>query len=89
MGLPVFDLKHDKEITIATGSSRKSTKWINSTMLWSEFVARLSVPLRTQERMSEYQALPKIKRDNIKDVGGYVGGKLKAGRRKAEKTSGK
>ena len=84
MGLPVFDLKHDKEITIATGASRKSTKWINSTMLWSEFVARLSVPLRTQERMSEYQALPKIKRDNIKDVGGYVGGKLKAGRRKAE-----
>ena len=84
MSLPDIKLKHDKEITIATGASRKSTKWINSKMLWSELVARLSVPLRTQETMSEYQNLPKAKRDVIKDVGGFVGGVLKGGRRLAE-----
>ena len=84
MSLDVIKLKHDKEITIATGASRKSTKWVNSTMLWSEFIARLKVPLRTQERMTEYQSMPKVKRDTIKDVGGFVGGKLKAGRRKIE-----
>ena len=84
MSLPDIKLTHDKEITIATGASRKSTKWVNSTMLWSELVARLSVPLRTSERMSEYQSMAKVRRDTIKDVGGFVGGKLKAGRRKIE-----
>lgn len=84
MGLPVIDLEYDKEITIATGASRKSTKWINSTMLWSELAARLSVPLRTQETLSEYQSMPKVRRDTIKDVGGFVGGTLKGGRRLAE-----
>lgn len=77
-------LKHDREITIATGESRKSTKWINSRMRWSELLARLQVPLRTAESISEYQQLPKKKRDEIKDVGGFVGGTLKGGRRLAE-----
>lgn len=84
MAFREIKLKYDREITIATGASRKSTKWINSTMLWSELVARLEVPLRTQESISEYQRLPKAKRDLIKDVGGFVGGTLKAGRRLAE-----
>ena len=84
MSLPDIKLQHDKEITIATGASRKATKWVNSTMLWSELVARLSVPLRTQETMSEYQSMAKVRRDTIKDVGGFVGGVLKAGRRKIE-----
>lgn len=84
MGLPVIDLKYDKEITVATGASRKSTKWINSTMLWSELIARLSVPHRTGETLSEYQNMTKAKRDVIKDVGGFVGGTLKEGRRLQE-----
>ena len=84
MAFREIKLKYDREITIATGASRKSTKWINSTMLWSELVARLEVPLRTQESISEYQRLPKAKRDVIKDVGGFVGGTLKGGRRLAE-----
>lgn len=89
MTLPVIKLKHDREITIATGASRKSTKWINSTMMWSELVARLAVPLRTSETLSEYQNMPKKKRDDIKDVGGFVGGTLSAGRRKAENVAGR
>lgn len=77
-------LKHDREITIATGASRRSTKWINSTMMWSDLVSRLSVPHRTPETLSEYQNMTKSKRDNVKDVGGFVGGRLKEGRRKAD-----
>ena len=84
MGLPDIELKYDREITIATGASRRSTKWINSRLLWSELVARLSVPLRTSETMSEYQRMAKPKRDAIKDVGGFVGGSLKGGRRLQE-----
>lgn len=89
MTLPVIQLKNDREITIATGVSRKSTKWVNSTMMWSELVARLSVPLRTPETLGEYQSMPKKKRDEIKDVGGFVGGTLTAGRRKAENVAGR
>lgn len=84
MALPEIKLKHNRLVTIATGTSRKSTKWVNSEMLWSELVARLSVPLRTQETMSEYQHMPKAKRDVIKDVGGFVGGMLSGGRRQAD-----
>lgn len=84
VSLKPIKLKHDREITIATGASRMSTKWINSSMLWSELVSRLAVPLRTQETLGEYQSMKKVKRDAIKDVGGFVGGTLTAGRRKAE-----
>lgn len=84
-----IELKHDREITIATGESRKSTKWINSKMKWSDLLSRLAVPLRTAESLSEYHALPKAKRDVIKDVGGFVGGTLTGGRRKAENIAGR
>ncbi|MBR3231399.1 MAG: hypothetical protein IKF75_01845 [Lachnospiraceae bacterium] len=84
-----INLKYDREITIATGESRKSTKWINSRMLWSDLLARLAVPLRTAETLSEYHSFPKAKRDVIKDVGGFVGGTLTAGRRKAENIAGR
>ena len=84
MAIPKIELKHDGMISIATGASRLALKWTNSELLWSDFLARLSVPLRTQETMSEYQAMPKQKRDIIKDVGGFVGGTLKDGRRRSE-----
>lgn len=84
MAIPRIELKHDGKISIATGASRLALKWTNSEPQWSEFVTRLSVPLRTQESMAEYKAMPKPKRDQIKDVGGFVGGKLSDGRRRIE-----
>lgn len=84
MAIPKIELKNDGMISIATGASRLALKWTPSELLWSEFLARLSVPLRTQETMSEYQTMPKQKRDIIKDVGGFVGGTLKDGRRRSE-----
>lgn len=84
MALPTIKLTYDGPVNIATGASRKSIKWTNSELLWSEFLARLSVPLRTQETMSAYQSMSKAKRDIIKDVGGFVGGKLIDGRRRSE-----
>lgn len=84
MAIPKIELKHDGRISIATGASRLALKWTNTELMWSEFLGRLSVPLRTQESMAEYKALPKAKRDTIKDVGGFVGGKLADGRRLAE-----
>lgn len=76
--------KYDGEITIAVGASRKSVQWQNRTVLWSDLVKRLSVPQRTAETALEYKKFPKARRDDLKDVGGFVGGTLKGGRRKAE-----
>ena len=77
-------LEYDGLITIATGSSRRSTSWKNKEMLWSEFVDKLSKVTRTQETQAEYFRMPKDERDNAKDAGGFVGGTLKGGRRKID-----
>ena len=78
------NLQYDGLVNIATGSSRKSVNWKNEDVLWSTLVDRLQIVTRTPETHAEYKSLTKAKRDDIKDVGGFVGGRLKGGRRKAE-----
>jgi putative DNA primase/helicase len=75
-------IKHDGNLTIAAGRNRKELNWKNREMLWSEMVEKLSSTVRTHETYEEYKALSKNKQDEIKDVGGFVGGTLKGGRRK-------
>lgn len=77
-------LQYDGLITIATGTSRKSVHWKNEEVLWSDLAHRLQTVTRTQETAQEYKTLSKPKQAEIKDVGGFVGGSLKGGRRKAE-----
>lgn len=72
-------LQYDGLITIATGSSRRSASWKTKELLW--FVDKLGRVTRTQ---AEYFRMPKEERDNAKDVGGFVGGTLKGGRRKID-----
>ena len=77
-------IRYDGSVTIAVGESRRSTQWKNKEVLWSQLVERLSIPTKTSETVDEYRGFAKSKRDEIKDVGGFVGGSLKGGRRKAE-----
>lgn len=77
-------MNNDRQLCISTGASRKATSWQGQSLLWSEFVQRLSQPVRTMETLAEYKSLPKPKQDSLKDVGGFVGGTLKGGRRKNE-----
>ncbi len=77
-------IKYDGSIAIATGKSRKETHWKNKNILWSELVEKLSNTTRTPETYAEYKKMAKTEKDKIKDVGGFVGGGLKNGRRKAE-----
>ena len=77
-------MNFDRQVKVSIGNSRKSTLWPESTMLWSEFVARLAKPERTSETFAEYKALPKPKQEELKDVGGFVGGTLQGSRRKNE-----
>ena len=74
-------IKHDGTISIATGASSKTKTWKNKTMQWSELVEKLSHTTRTPETVAEYKKLSKAEKGKIKDVGGFVGGCLKNGRR--------
>lgn len=76
-------LKYDGQVVIATGKNRFETNWKNKKLLWSSLVARLKTPVITQETYAEYLKLAKAEQDRIKDVGGFVGGTLTGGRRKA------
>lgn len=82
--LKSIKIKHDKTLAISTGKSRQETRWKRQEIEWSELVRKLADSLPTQETMQEYKKMAKSKRDEIKDVGGFVGGPLKGGRRKAE-----
>lgn len=77
-------IKHDGTLTIATGRNRKEMQWKNREMLWSDLAKRLSQTTRTGETFEEYRKSAKSVQDDIKDVGGFVGGSLKGGRRKTD-----
>lgn len=77
-------IEYDGSVTIATGRNRKETQWKNREMLWSDLVKRLSSTTRTGETYEEYRKSAKGIQDDIKDVGGFVGGTLKGGRRKTD-----
>lgn len=82
-------LSHDGMIDIATAGSRKETSWKNQRVKWSQLLAKLAKVNHTAETLEQYKALPKDDQDQIKDVGGFVGGTLREGRRRAGYVSGR
>lgn len=67
---------------IAFGNSRMDKRWKNKEMSWNELCEVVSHTKRTTETVEEYRRMKKGQQDNIKDVGGFVGGHLREGRRK-------
>ncbi len=67
---------------ISVANSRMDKSWKNTEISWEDFCARCSSTIRTTETVEEYRKLKKGQQDSIKDVGGFVGGHLKQGRRK-------
>jgi putative DNA primase/helicase len=74
-------LTHDGDVQIATGKNRKSINWVNQTVKWSKLVDMVTKTKRTSETFAEYMAMSKDRQDAIKDVGGFVGGTVRNGRR--------
>ena len=68
---------------ISIGKSRKDIRWHNTEMSWDEFLDRLKTPHRSHETVREYKSMSKDDKGRAKDVGGFVGGALTGGRRKA------
>jgi putative DNA primase/helicase len=74
-------MQHNRILRISTAGSRKATYWPKSEITWSDFTEKLKTPIRSVESLEEYLALPKSKQDELKDVGGFVGGTFKGDRR--------
>ncbi|WP_404803134.1 DNA primase family protein [Lapidilactobacillus bayanensis] len=84
MEKPQYNLRSNPELNLATARSKNTKKWHNQRMNWSELLSKLSSPTITSETSAQWAKMTKDKQHEIKDVGGFVGGWLKEGRRKAE-----
>ena len=82
-------MHNDKLLNITVGTSRKALKWIPQEIMWSELITKLGTPVRSTETLAEYLSLSKSKQDDLKDVGGFVGGTLKGERRTANAVEGR
>ncbi|NRG44209.1 virulence-associated protein E [Bacillus sp. CRN 9] len=76
-------MHYDRKISLSSAGSRKATLWPAQTLFWSELVERLRTAVRGTETLEDYLKMPKKQQDDLKDVGGFVGGTLAGNRRKA------
>ena len=81
------DLEYDADLLISTGKDRYDTRWKNTKIRWSALVAKLSASRKTEETHAEFMRMTKDEQDRIKDIGGFVGGHLKGGRRLGQNVS--
>ena len=79
----------DRVITISIGANRRSTNWQSSQTSIADFRKRLSSPVRGSETLADFMAMKKGAQDDLKDVGGFVGGALNGPRRKAINVTGR
>lgn len=78
----MISLKYNITLDIATANTRRAAKWQNKRATWQDIVNTLSQTERTPETLKQYFSYTKDRQDEIKDVGGFVGGYLREGRRK-------
>jgi len=69
-------------MNISIGNSRMEKHWNLEDMALTEFKDRIATTKYTSETAAQYIKMSKRQQDDIKDVGGFVLGKLKGGRRK-------
>jgi hypothetical protein len=83
----LFD--NDRQITISAGNSRRAAKWQARTLYISELYKQLETPARGAESYADYMRMTKPQQDDLKDVGGFVAGSLRDGRRKGNAVTGR
>ncbi len=77
-------MQETNKIDIAVGLSARSRTWKNQTWDWEKIREKLLTEHKTNETFKEFISSSRDEQLKIKDVGGYVGGYLKGGRRKPE-----
>ena len=78
-------MQNNIKLTISTGSGRHAVFWYPQELYWADFIQKVSSPVVTAENFAAYKRLPKKQQDDLKDVGGFVGGRLAENRRKNDK----
>ena len=68
-------------LEITEFKSRKNPRGKVVSLSWEDLKARLKKPVITEETIDEYFAMTNEERTEIKDVGGFVGGRMKNGAR--------
>lgn len=71
-----------RDITISEGRCYNSKKWVDRTLSFEKLCKKLQKITVTKETVEEYQHMKKADRDNVKDIGGFVGGSIEGGERK-------
>ena len=77
-----MQVNNDIKLEIATATSRMATRWTNKRVTWSALVNKCSETHRTTETVAQYAAMSRDEQSQRKDIGGFVGGYLKGGKRK-------
>lgn len=75
-------LQYDRQVTISIGNSRRDLNWKRQALTVSDLYERLHVLTRGTETLDEYMRMSKAKQDDLKDIGGFVGGALNGPQRK-------
>lgn len=80
---------HNDELTltIACGKSRKEMTWQNRQTTWGQLAKKLSTTKHTSETEAEYAAMSRDDRQNVKDIGGFVGGEMRENTMRRKKDS--
>lgn len=82
-------MEQDKKLLLSFGNGRKSKNWPAIEITWRDFCEKLRIPVTGAETQAEYMKLSKAKKDELKDVGGFVGGTFLNSRRKASEVQGR
>ena len=70
-----------RDLIIAVGQRANSKTWKNTRITWEQLCQKLSQTIRTSETVEEYKHFVKEAKQEAKDHGGFVGGKLKSPQR--------
>lgn len=68
-------------IEIAVAFTAHAKTWKNKKLTWGDMLQKLSEPIVKDIAFKDYRNLPKADASKVKDVGGYVGGYLRGGKR--------
>jgi len=82
-------LENNRKMLISTAGTRKTKHWPRTEITWAEFTEKLRTPARSTETLEEYLSYAKVKQDELKDVGGFVGGTFAGDIRKAAYVEGR
>lgn len=69
------------KLKIAVVPKKFEEPCINTEFTWEDFLKRISTPIRTAETYEQYQSFTKEQKNYAKNVGGFIAGESKDGRR--------